>query len=197
MTNTLLEKLVNERHERREKEEEKNPNKLIDPISSVPTTGPMEELARELRDYFFGIGIVSYFIPEITVSYKDLKQTFIDLRVTKNYQEADNILQELNNFKEADNILQELNNFKEADNILQELNGFKEGYNNAWQRCQLEIKNIEENMYIMIKKSAPFPKPEEIKGKNSLKETLEILSPFTNMDKLYIEPLDNIDKGAA
>jgi len=184
MTNTLLEKLVNERHERREKEEEKNPNKLIDPISSVPTTGPMEELARELRDYFFGIGIVSYFIPEITVSYKDLKQTFIDLRVTKNYQEADNILQELNNFKEA-------------DNILQELNGFKEGYNNAWQRCQLEIKNIEENMYIMIKKSAPFPKPEEIKGKNSLKETLEILSPFTNMDKLYIEPLDNIDKGAA
>ena len=171
MANTLLEKLVEERHKRRKKQEEKNPNRLKDPLDNAPTTTPIEDLARELRNYFFGTGIISYFIPEITVSYKNLKQAFIDLEVAKNYQEADDILQELNNFKE--------------------------GYNTVWQPCQLEIKNIikgiqriEDNKYLISKSKAPFPKPKEIKGKNSPKEILRVLSPFANMDKLYPEPLN-------
>ena len=158
MTKTLLEKWVIERNNSKLKEG-KNNNLPPDPITTIPSIGPMEEIAKSLRNYFFGTGILSYFKQETIVPYNELRQSFIDLKITGNYKEFDKIFPGLDNLKIK--------------------------YDNAWQSCQLEVKRlvkktkkIEENIYVMTKGPSHFSENEKIENPNkekriSLKELLE------------------------
>lgn len=150
MTNTLLEKLIKKRNKIKLKKI--NPNLLPDPTTNIPAIDSMEELAIELRDYFFKKRLDHYlFKKQKIVSYQELEQAFIDLEVVKNYQEFNKIAPTLNNLKIK--------------------------YDSWWQACQLEItriktttKKIEENQYILIKKKAPFPKETKIENPNKIEK---------------------------
>ncbi len=159
MAKNLLEKLAKEKQEHKQNKT-KDPTLLLDLITTIPSTEPTEELAIELRDYFFGTKIDSYlFEKEIIVSYHELGQAFIDLNVIKNYSEFNKILSGLNNLKIK--------------------------YDTWWQACQLEIKRIpqktkkvEENLYLIKKNKVPFSKEKQMinptKGNNiSLKDIIE------------------------
>lgn len=143
MTNTLLEKLVKERSKKRLKKA----NLISDPITTIPSLDQMEELAIELRDYFFGKSPYSYILSEAIINYHELGQALIELDIVKDYDEFNKILCGLNNLTIK--------------------------YDTAWQSCQLEINKIQKNTqkpeeieYILRKRKFPFPKEKQMENPN-------------------------------
>lgn len=157
MTSTLLEKLVKDRSKRRLKKEK--PSNLLLTPTTIPSLDQMEELAIELRDYFFGKSPYSYILSEAIINYHELGQALIELDIVKNYDEFNKILCGLNNLTIK--------------------------YDTAWQSCQLEINKIQKNTkkleeieYILRKRKFPFPKERQIEDPNktetfSIKKILE------------------------